>query len=153
AFSAIALASGLTCAIAFILSIPLLRVHGHYLAVATFTVSLACEAIFFGAQDITGGTAGIAGISPFSLLGSPLSPKAFYAFAWIVCGIALMIFIALATSHSGRAWRAWAVREDVARSLGIRTERLKVAAFITSAVFGSISASLYASFTSYMRPD
>lgn len=140
--------------VAVLIGLPLLRLHGHYLAVATFAVALAFETIAAGAEGLTGGANGIAGIPPLSIGGFALDTSMeLYAASWICCGLALWVFMAFKASHIGRGWRALSVNEDVAKSLGLHTARLKLLAFIVSAVLGSISGSLYVEFTSFISSD
>ena len=65
----------------------------------------------------------------------------------------MLIFIALNRSYIGRALRALSVNEAVARVFGIEISRLKLLAFVLSAVFGAISGSLYVEFTSFISSD
>lgn len=140
--------------VAALIGLPLLRLHGHYLAVATFALALAFETIAAGADWLTGGANGIAGVPPLSIAGYALDrPMEMYAASWVCCGLALWVFIAFKGSHVGRAWRALSVNEDVAKSLGLHTARLKLLAFIVSAMLGSISGSLYVEFTSFISSD
>jgi branched-chain amino acid transport system permease protein len=152
----VACATGVVLAgvLAYAIGFPLLRLRGHYLAMATFALAICTISLVSGAQAVTGGTSGLPGV-PALTIGSVnfSSPVPAYYFALAVCALALVAASGLVDSRIGRAWRALAKREDVATSVGIDVRRAKVAAFVVSAVFAAISGAMYVEFTSFVSPD
>lgn len=132
---------------------PLLRLRGHYLAMATFSLALGTFS-FVGAAEITNGGMGISGVPSFAIAGHLLDdPLSFYILSWVVCALATLIFYMLANSYIGRAWRALATGQDIAATLGIDVTRYKVLAFAIAAVMASFAGSLYVEFTTFAGPD
>jgi branched-chain amino acid transport system permease protein len=136
--------------IALVLGIPVLKLKGHYLAMATlgfgiiiFRIGLATE--FFGEAD------GISEVPAFTLLPAMGSLPALavsgdfghraenYYIAWgmLICGMVLLLN--LIDSRIGRALRSIHGSEEAAEAIGIHTSRLKLAVFVLSAVFAAIA--------------
>lgn len=141
-------------AVAFAIGFPLLRLRGHYLAMATFALAICTISLVSGAQSVTGGTSGLPGVPPLTIGALNFStPVAGYYLCAAVCALALIAAAGLIDSRTGRAWRALAGREDVATSVGIDVRRYKVSAFVVSGVFAAIAGALYVEFTSFVSPD
>lgn len=137
-----ALAAGLYGAL---LGLPLLRLKGHYFAVATLGVAEGTREVVTNLPRLTGGGAGITiptvgrdaataylGNDGFYLLFLGLAVLA-------VAGVAL-----LARSRFGYMLRAINQDEDAAAAMGINTTRAKVAAFAASGVLTGLAGSIYA---------
>lgn len=139
---------------AWIIGRPLLRLRGHYLAMATFALALGTYSFVGAATPLTNGSIGIAGVPPLALgtfaLDGPLS---FYVLSWIACALTMVVFALIANSHIGRAMRAVATSQDIAATLGIDITATKTMAFVIAAVIASIAGSLYVEFTSFVGPD
>ncbi len=151
---AMAAAAVLSLAASVVVGLPLLRLRGHYLALATFALALGTTSFAAGATTLTNGTIGISGVPPLALGGlSSASPVVAYAVSWAACGLATVASAVLAGSHVGRAWRALATRQDVAATLGIRVTRYKLLAFAIAALMASVAGSLYVEFTTFVGPD
>jgi branched-chain amino acid transport system permease protein len=109
------LATAIAALVALLIGMPLLRLRGHYLAMGTFALALGTTSFADAATGLTGGAVGISGVPPLTLGGfTSLDQTHAYVLCWLVCGLALALFAAAQTSYVGRAWRALAVREDVA---------------------------------------
>jgi branched-chain amino acid transport system permease protein len=138
----------------FIVGVPLLRLRGHYLGMATFALALGVESFVAAATPLTNGSIGIAAVPPLAIGSlSFADTHAFYVLSWIVCAGSLALFTMLRRSYVGRAWRAVAAGSDIAASLGIRLTTYKVLAFALSALLASVAGSLYVELTSYAGPD
>jgi branched-chain amino acid transport system permease protein len=151
-----ACASGVVLAgvVAYGIGFPLLRLRGHYLAMATFALAICTISLVSGAQSITGGTSGLPGVPPLALGALTFStPVPGYYLCVLVCALALAAATGMVHSRTGRAWRAVAGREDVATSAGIDVRRAKVSAFVVASVFAAVAGALYVEFTSFVSPD
>ncbi len=139
--------------IAFCLGIPALRLKGHYLAMATLGFASIVHIVSVAAIDLTGGPAGIVGIPRLDLFGYALnSEKQYFYFSWSIVAIGVYLAFNLINSRVGRGLRAIHGSEDAAASLGISITAYKVQVFILSAVFASVSGSLYAHYVNYIDP-
>ncbi len=139
--------------VAFSLGIPALRLKGHYLAMATLGFASIVHIVAVAAVDLTGGPSGIVNIPRLDLFGYVLnSDTQYYYFSWSVVALAVFIAFNLVNSRVGRGLQAIHGSEDAASSLGINITSYKVQIFILSAVFSSISGSLYAYYMNYIDP-
>lgn len=139
--------------LAFLVARPILRLRGHYLAMATMGLGIIIYIALGNESAWTGGNDGMA-VPPFSIFGWTLrSERAWY---WLACG-ALLLGIALATnvvdSPVGRALRALHGSETAAEMAGIDTSRTKATAFVVSAVYASAVGSLTAHYVGYITPQ
>jgi branched-chain amino acid transport system permease protein len=151
---AMAAAAVLALAAAEIIGRPLLRLRGHYLAMATFALALGTNSFVTAATPLTNGSIGIAGVPALAFGALSFDdPVNFYGLSWIMCALAMAVYALLARSHIGRAWRAIATGQDIAQTLGIDVTHYKVLAFAIGAVMASLSGSLYVEFTSFVGPD
>jgi branched-chain amino acid transport system permease protein len=147
-------ASLIAAGVALLVGVPLLRLRGHYLAMGTFALALGTTSFADAATGLTNGAIGISGVPPLTLGGfTSLDQTHAYVLCWLVCGLALAVFAATQTCYVGRAWRALAVREDVAASLGVNLHGYKTLAFVLAAGLAAIAGSLYVAVTSFVGPD
>lgn len=134
-------------------AIPIVRLRGHYLAMATLAIGLAMTSLA-SSLSITGGTAGLAGIPFFEVGGWRLSSlRATFLAMWIVLAVFVVGFRILAATQLGREMVAVGTDEISARATGINPVRVKVVALVISAAMASLAGSLYAHLTLYVSPE
>jgi branched-chain amino acid transport system permease protein len=151
---ALVIAAIISWGTAWVMGRPLLRLRGHYLAMATFALALGFYSFVGAATPITNGSIGISGVPPLALVGFTMdSPLSMYAIAWAACVLCMVVYAMVERSHIGRAMRAVATNQDVAASLGINVAAVKTTAFSIAAVMASIAGSLYVEYTSFVGPD
>lgn len=139
---------------ALLIGFPLLRLRGHYLAMATFALALGTSSFANAATGLTNGALGMPGVPPLSIGPfTTLDQTNAYAIAWALVALSLAVYFTLTRSFVGRAWRAIALREDVAASLGVNLAGYKMLAFVVAAILASVAGSLYAAITSFVSPD
>ena len=106
ALAELAVALIVVASIAFLIGIPTLKLHGHYLAMATLGFGIIVYIAFQEMDFLTGGPSGLVGIKPMSIFGIPFeSDRAYYL---LVCGfllVSLILSINLIRSRVGRALR------------------------------------------------
>ena len=137
-------ALALTIVIAFIIGIPVLKLKGHYLAMATlgfgtiiYRIVLASE--FFGEAD------GISEVPAFPLFGNIAVSGDFsarvtnYYIAWGLIIIGMALLLNLINSRVGRALRAIHSSEEAAQAMGVNASRYKLYTFVISAVFAAVA--------------
>lgn len=152
ALVATAMACGL---LAYLVGVPALRLHGHYLALATLGFGIIVNIVLVQETAITGGPTGIAGIPKLSLGPVPLaSDRAFFVFVWTVTLALLLICRRLVTGSAyGRVLRALQASEVATASVGIDVARYKAQIFAMTAVLGSLAGSLYAHYLTVISPS
>ena len=123
---------------AFIVGLPILRLRGHYFAIATLGVAEAV-AEFIAARDI-GGSGGLLSVHPPTLSELPLF---FYGFVGL-SAVTLIGTAYLSRSKFGYALVAIRENEQAAEAMGIPSYWYKVAAFTLSAAPTAIAGGLYA---------
>ncbi len=131
-----------TIVIAFIIGIPVIRLRGHYLAMATLGFGLIIYRIVLGTKFL-GEADGITGVPPFPLFGLEVSGSlstriSNYYIAWALVLLGMLLALNLIQSRVGRALQSIHGSEDAAKAMGIDTARYKLATFVLSALFAAI---------------
>jgi branched-chain amino acid transport system permease protein len=153
AWPAMALTAAVVAVLALVLGLPILRLSGHYLAMATLGFNYVVHAIFVQWDQVTGGPSGLSGIPPLSLFGCTFdSDLKFHYLIWTAALVALTLCLNLVRSGVGRGLAALAQDEVAAATLGVNVQRDKVQVFIFSAVLASVAGSLYAHYFGYINP-
>ncbi len=143
-----------TGVIALLVGIPTLRLHGHYLAMATLGFNIVIYTVLVQWDDLTGGPSGFAGIPSLSIGSWQFdSDLKLHYLVWAAALICLTLGLNLVRSGVGRGLAALAGDEIAARSLGVDTRRAKVKVFVLSAVLASLVGSLYAHTFGFVSPD
>ncbi len=139
--------------ISFLISLPSLRLHDDYFAIATFGFQVIVLSVLNNWMGLTGGPLGISGIPHPMILGWHVSSQLdFCILAAAFGGFAYSVVYLLASSPLGRVLHA--IREDevFARALGKNTLYFKITAFAVSAALAAIAGSLYAHYITYIDP-
>ena len=150
----LALAAGALAAggLAFAIARPVLKLKGHYLAMATLGLGIIISIVITNESKYTGGPDGISvpalGIAGFELAGE----KAWYALVSVLLVLTAWLALNLVDSPPGRALQAIHGSEVAAQVVGIQTTRVKVRIFVVSAVIASIAGSLSAHYVAFVTP-
>ena len=131
----------------FILALPVLRMRGDYLAIATlgFGEIIRLLALSDWLKPIIGGAQGVLFIPPPNFLGFDLiGPQRLYYIILGACLLAVFVSSRLNNSRIGRQWMAIREDEDVASAMGINTARSKLLAFTISAATGGLAGAIFA---------
>jgi branched-chain amino acid transport system permease protein len=144
----------LTGIIAFIIARPILRLKGHYLAMATLGFGIIVSIILVQAGDFTGGPDGLGDIPQLVLFGWIVETD----FHWYVIMCSVLVIVVwlsnnLIDSRNGRALRALHGSEIAAELMGINTTAVKSSIFVLSALIASFAGSLFAHQQSFISPD
>ena len=139
--------------LAFIVGFPILKLKGHYLAMATLGLGIIVYIVFNEAVDLTGGPSGLSGISNLAIgnLVFDTDFKNFYLI-WTFALVTMLLSINLAHSRIGRALRAIHDSEVAARVMGVNARLLKVQIFALSAFISTVAGSLYAHTMTFVSP-
>jgi branched-chain amino acid transport system permease protein len=139
--------------IAFLIGFPILKLKGHYLAMATLGLGIIIYIVFNETVDLTGGPSGLSGIPNLSIASLTFdSDVENYYLIWAFTLGTILLTLNLANSRVGRALRAVHDSEVAARVLGVNARLLKVQIFALSAVISSVAGSLYAHTMTFVSP-
>ena len=147
------LGAALSALVAYLVGRPILRLKGHYLAVATLGFGLLLAIIFNNEARFTGGPDGMS-VPRLALLGWPLrGPDTWYWITAVSFLIGATLALNLIDSPTGRALRAIHDSEVAARMLGVDVAQKKLAVFVLSAIYASIAGSYFALLNGHITPD
>jgi branched-chain amino acid transport system permease protein len=143
-------ASGL---LAYIVGTPILRLKGYYLAIATLGLGILIAMVLNNEGWLTGGPDGIQVPRPM-VFGWRL--RGLEAWYWITGGVTVVgawLASNILASSAGRAMRALQDSETAAHVAGIDVARVKLIAFVISAVYASIAGSCFAFSAGLITPE
>ncbi len=147
------IAAAIVGVLACLIGFPVLKLKGHYLAMATLGLGIIIYIVFNETVDYTGGPSGLSGIPNLSLAGITFdSDLKSYYLIWSFALAVILFSLNLAYSRVGRALRAVHDSEIAARVMGINARLLKVQVFTLSAVICSLAGSLYAHTVTFVSP-
>ncbi len=152
------LAIALTALIAFLIGIPVLKLKGHYLAMATLGFGIIIFRIVL-AMAFLGEADGISDVPGFTLLpgltvnGNINNRVVNYYIAAAVLIVGFVLLLNLIDSRVGRALRSIHGAEDAADAMGINTARFKLYTFVLSAVFAAVAGVLLTHYTGGISPS
>lgn len=140
--AATVIAALLVSLIALLVGLVLMRLSGHFVAVATLGFLIIVRVVLFNADAFTRGSRTFSNVTPYTTL--------WWAWAWAV--LTLYAAWRLKRSSFGRAMAAQ--REDrwAARAIGIAVMPPRLLAFVVSAFFTAVAGSLYAHFITSFSP-
>ncbi|HQT96480.1 MAG: branched-chain amino acid ABC transporter permease [Desulfobacteria bacterium] len=148
----------LTVAVAYLVGGPVLKLKGHYLAMATLGIGIIVYRIVLGTEFL-GASDGISEVPGFPLpgglviTGDSSSRISNYYLAWGVVILGMVLLLNLIRSRVGRALAAVHGAEDAAGAMGIPTARYKLHTFVLSAVFASLAGVLLTHFNGGIGPS
>lgn len=143
-----------TCVSAYLVGRILLRLKGHYLALATLGLNVSFTIVTSNWIELAGGTNGISGIPALSLAGVSLeNERAFYWFALTVLVVLALTAVVVRHSHLGRCMIA--VRDDelATAMTGLPLTGIKVGAFTLGAAYAGIAGCLFAFHIRFVSPE
>ena len=144
-------AGALCLLFAALLGLALLRLRGHYFAIASLVVAEVLRELVNSATDLTGGGMGLNLPVPSNATVASQSEFFFYAMLALT---AITFAAMLWATHSklGFGLRCIQQNESAADMLGVNTTQYKVAAFMLSGAFAGAAGAIYASWVHYIEP-
>lgn len=150
----IPLAAAAAGAVAYVIGRPVLRLQGHYLAMATLGLGIVFQVILNEWIDLTHGPSGFSGIPnlapPLPVLGR--EARTLYL-VWALALAVLALSLWLVRSRAGRALRAIGDSEIASELLGIHTATWKLRVFALSATYAGLAGALYAHYVTFLSPQ
>jgi branched-chain amino acid transport system permease protein len=146
--------AGVAAAMASLLMVPITRLTGAYLAVATLGFSIIVYLFIKNEEWLTDGSYGFIGIPRAELFGYVLrDPKSSYYLNVGVAAVVYFVFARIEGSRFGRAINAIRQDADAARASGIHVTLLKSECFVIAAFVAGVAGSLYAHEVRYLAPN
>lgn len=140
----------------FLFGLPALRLEGHYLAMATFSLAVAMPQVIKLSviEAWTGGSQGIAVNKPKVPFGASLSEDQWLYYITLITTCLLYVVARnLINSRTGLALLAVKENQVAAKAMGVNVSIYKTLAFGMSAAFNGIAGALSAMAVQYIAPE
>ena len=136
------IAAALVSVVAWLVGRVLMRLSGHFVAVATLGFLVIVRVILFNADSFTRGSRTFSNVTPYTNLW------------WMAAWALLAVYVVWRIKRSPFGRDMLAQREDrvAAQSLGIRVMDPRLLAFVVGAFFSAAAGSLYAHFITSFSP-
>ncbi|MDI4234951.1 branched-chain amino acid ABC transporter permease [Bradyrhizobium sp. Arg237L] len=138
--------------IAAVLGAALLRLRGHYFAIASLSLVEVLRELVNNATDLTGGGMGLN--IPLGSGSGVLAEAMFFFYAmWILLLLTVLMVMAVAGSKLGFGLACIRQNETASSMVGLNTTLYKSIAFGLSACFVSAAGGVYAAWVHYIDPS
>jgi len=127
---------------AFLVGFPVLRLKGHYLAVATLGFLIILQVLITNMESFTRG--------PLGLNGLPMMTNLWWVYLWVV----ITVYICWKVKHSSLGRSMLAIRENemAAECLGVSLTGTRIMAFALGAFFAGVAGGLWAHLVTVITP-
>lgn len=127
---------------AFLVGFPVLRLKGHYLAVATLGFLIILQVLITNMESFTRG--------PLGLNGLPMMTNLWWVYLWVV----ITIYVCWKVKHSSLGRSMLAIRENemAAECLGVSLAGTRIMAFALGAFFAGVAGGLWAHLVTAITP-
>lgn len=152
-YATIVIGAVLVGVIAYIVGFPTLKLHGHYLAMATLGFGMIIYICFNEMGYLTGGPSGFTGISNLSIFGNEIDSEGKF---FIFLGSIYIVFI-LFLELFDKSFLSYKLKfihesENASSSYGIDVAKVKLTTFVVIACITSMNGSLFAFYTNFISP-
>lgn len=138
------LAAGIvTALLALLMSLPVFRTRGDYLAIVTLGFGEVIQVVANNLVQITNGPLGLKGLPAYTNLW----------WSWGVCLFTIFAIGRIVNSSYGRSMKAVREDETAAQAMGINAFRIKTLAFTLSGFFGGVCGALLAHLITTISPS
>jgi branched-chain amino acid transport system permease protein len=153
-WAALAVAVAAGGGLAFAVGLPIFRLSGLLLAMATLGFGIIVYYVLVNWTAVTGGPSGLTGVPPLAIGGVRFDTDARMLWlAWAALLSVLALAGNLVDSRIGRALRALHGSEAAAAAVGIDTTRLKLGVFAVAGAITALAGSLYAHYLTFINPS
>lgn len=139
-----------------LIALPVLRLHGVYLALATLALSILTGDFVVMAEPWTGGISGAA-VPDINIFGMEINkyanPYKFYYLVLFVTIMLVLFYRNLLRTPLGRSFTAVRDSEISARAMGINLTRTKAASFFLSATAAGLAGGLFGHSAGYVTNE
>ncbi len=148
----------LTTSIAYVIGRPVLKLKGHYLAMATLGFGIIIFRIvlgssYFGEADGLSDVPGFPLIGGVEISGNMSARIVNYYIAWGLVIIGMVLLLNLVKSRVGRALRSIHGSEDAAKAMGVDAAKYKLHTFVLSAVFAAVAGVMLTHYNGGIGPS
>lgn len=155
--AALLIGAALAAVAAFLVSFPVLRLQGDYLAIATLGFSEIIRIVFQNAQSVSNGALGINKI-PTPAIDLHIGGQRVYIelVLWIsfaILALIIVFMLRLMKTSWGRAFKSIREDETAAQAMGINLFKHKMIAFVLSGFIAGLSGGLLAVLVAAVSPD
>jgi branched-chain amino acid transport system permease protein len=128
--------------VAWLVGRVLMRLSGHFVAVATLGFLVIVRVVLFNADDFTRGSRTFSNVTPYTNL--------WWSWAWVL----LVVYVVWRIKRSPYGRDMFVQRDDraAAQAVGIRVMEPRLLAFVVGAFFSAVAGSLYAHFITSFSP-
>lgn len=150
---AIVVALMVVAGLANLIARPILKLKGHYLAMATLGFGIIINIIMVQEVQFTGGPDGMSGVPPLALFGWEIdSDLKWYGVIAVVMLLVVLMSLNVVESRAGRALKAVHGSEIAAQTMGVDTVKTKTQVFVLSAMLACFTGSLFAHQQAFVSP-
>ncbi len=137
------IAGALVAFLALLIGLVLMRLSGHFVAVATLGFLVIVRVVLINAENFTRGSRTFSNVTAYTNL--------WWVWFWVLA----TVFVAWRIKFSPYGRRMFAQREDrwAAQAIGISMMRARLLAFVISAFFTAVAGSLYAHYLTSFSPN
>lgn len=137
------LLGGLAAAAAsFVIALPIMRLGGDYLGIATLGFAEIIRILFTNLAPLTNGAIGLRGIPPYA--------NAWWNYTWLI--ITLFVILSILKSNFGNALKSIRDDEIAASTMGIHTTAYRTMAFCVGGFFAGVGGALMGSLVTTIEP-
>jgi branched-chain amino acid transport system permease protein len=155
-FAALPLAVAVSAISGFVFGLPVLKVRGDYLAIATLGLGEIIRVLILSdmMKPLLGGAQGIVNVPKPELFGFILgTPTRLFYLTAVMAALAGYCAWRLQHSGLGRRWLAVREDEDVAQALGINLVQVKLSAYTMGAAFAGLAGGIFAGMVGSVFPQ
>jgi branched-chain amino acid transport system permease protein len=138
------IAGGLAAAlVALIVGFPVLRLRGHYLAVATLGLIFIVQSFAVNMRGVTRGALGLSGLPALTNLW------------WVYLFCLVTVYVCWQLKHSSMGRTMLAIRENelAASCLGVKVTRMRILSFVLGAFLAGIAGGLWVHLVTLISPS
>ena len=136
--------------VAILIGMPLLRLKGHYFALASLGAAEAVRQIMDNLTDLCGGAMGL---TLPQMAGKPAQVnQSFYYLMFVLLLIFFAATYTISKNRLGYALKAIKANEEAADTMGINTTLYKIVAWAISGLFTAIAGGIYAYWFTFIEP-
>jgi len=149
-FPAMIAAGAVGMIVAILIGMPLLRLKGHYFALASLGAAEAVRQIMDNLTDLCGGAMGL---TLPQMAGKPGQVN--LSFYYLIFVLLLIFFAAtyfVSKNRLGYALKAIKANEEAADAMGVNTTLYKIVAWAISGFFTAIAGGVYAYWFTFIEP-
>jgi branched-chain amino acid transport system permease protein len=136
------IAALLVSAVAWLVGRVLMRLSGHFVAVATLGFLVIVRVVLFNADAFTRGSRTFSNVTPYTNL--------WWSWLWVL----VVVYVVWRIKRSAYGRDMFVQREDrvAAQAVGVRVMEPRLLAFVVGAFFSAVAGSLYAHFITSFSP-